>query len=99
MSKKNKELPEFINIGELYEGKTKRAKQWLSGALSEAKKMMNMETNNYIAIILPNNTEGAIQKFNSEKEARKYLDRASDMLYIKLLIKGQEIPIKKGGEK
>jgi len=96
MSKKNKELPEFINIGELYEGKTKRAKQWLSGALSEAKKQI--ETN-YIAIILPNNTEGAIQKFNSEKEARKYLDRASDMLYIKLLIKGQEIPIKKGGEK
>jgi len=43
MSKKNKELPEFINIGELYEGKTKRAKQWLSGALSEAKKQI--ETN------------------------------------------------------
>lgn len=91
MSKKNKELPEFINIEELYEGKTEKAKKWLS----EAKKMMNMETNNYIAVIIPNNTEGAVKKFDSEKNAREFLNRASDMLYIKLLIKGQEIPLQK----
>jgi len=44
----------------------------------------------YIAIVMPNN-EGAIKKFSSEEEARSFLDKASDMLYVKVLVKGEEL--------
>ena len=44
----------------------------------------------YIAIVMPNN-EGAIKKFSNEKEARSFLDKASDMLYVKMLVKGEEL--------
>lgn len=44
----------------------------------------------YIAVVLPNN-EGAVKKFDSEEEAKRYLNKVSDMLYVKMLVKGEEI--------